>query len=121
MQALKDRRELARASIDVAVIEDSSAGRHAGRSRDIGELGMRFVKPRGTGVHEDREVFLEFRLPGDETPIRVLGWVAGRRSEEHDLSTSVTFMFLDDGAAARIRDFVALNAAGPVIPPGLPR
>jgi hypothetical protein len=107
-----DRRRLIRASIDMAVEEERAAGRTAKRAVDICELGMRYVQPTTcASLDAVREVLLDFHLPGDARPIRALGFVTDDRVEGGLHSTSVTFGFLPDRDALRIRRFVLGKAA----------
>lgn len=102
-----ERREFARVPLDVEIVVEALHERHEARAINIGELGMRFTKPPGHPTPRGTEVLLDFELPGDPEPIRILGWVASDRDGGPTPSTSVTFVFHSEAEADRIRQFVS--------------
>lgn len=106
MSDLNDRRELARAPLDLALTVEVPQARFEARAVNIGELGMRFVKAPGLILARGSEVLLEFDLPGDPERFRLLGWVVSDTDESPARGTSVTFVFHSETEAERIRRFV---------------
>ncbi|HNX49859.1 MAG TPA: PilZ domain-containing protein [Thermoanaerobaculaceae bacterium] len=102
-----ERREFARVPLDVEVVVETPHARHPARAVNIGELGMRFVKPPGHPMPRGTEVLLDFDLPGDPEPFRILGWVASDSDSGSTPSTSVTFVFHSEAEAERMRRFVS--------------
>jgi hypothetical protein len=101
-----ERREFPRVPLDVEIVVEALHARCEARAVNIGELGMRFVKPPGHPTPRGTEVLLDFELPGDPEPFRLLGWVASDRDSGPTPSTSVTFVFHSEAEAERIRQFV---------------
>lgn len=106
MQANSERREFVRVELDLPVRVGLAGGDLVARVVNLGEQGLRYLRPSEIAMNEDREVMLEFTLPGEET-IRVLGWVAEKQPQGNDLAVSVTFFSLPEEDALRIRRFVA--------------
>lgn len=109
-----DRRELPRVPLGVAIVVEALHARFEARAVNIGELGMRFVKPGGHPTPRGTEVLLGFELPDDPEPFRILGWVASDRDSGPTPSTSVTFVFHSEAEADRIRKYVSRQRAASV-------
>lgn len=107
MTDFRERRGLARAPLDLTVAVEATNARHEARAINIGELGMRFVKAPGHLLAKGTEVLLEFTLPGDTEPFRLLGWVTADSDDPPAHGTSVTFAFHSDGEVERIRRYVS--------------
>jgi len=105
-----NRRDFRRIAIELDVSEEIAGARTKVRAVELGELGMRYRKPADAPFAKDRQVKLEFHLPGDRRRVRVRGWVASEKVEGNDRYTSVTFAYLDDADAARLCHFVAARA-----------
>lgn len=101
-----DRREFKRVAVAMKVVEEHTGGRTEAEALDICELGMRYVKPASAPRSSDREVLLEFCLPGDYAPVRILGWIASEEVQRNDRFLSVTFAFPTDEDAARVCELV---------------
>jgi c-di-GMP-binding flagellar brake protein YcgR len=99
-------REHIRAKTDLPVRVETVDGDLQARVIDISEQGLRYVRSNNSGPHEDREVLLDFSLPGDDQEIRVLASVAGISEEDQQREVSVTFFALPEPDAKRIRRFV---------------
>jgi hypothetical protein len=99
-------REHQRAEVDLEIRVEMLGGAVKARMIDIGEQGLRYSRPTGSDLQEDREVLIDLHLPGDEVGIRVLGAVAGTRDNGRQREVSVTFFALPDADARRIRSFV---------------
>jgi len=97
-----DRREFKRIALTMRVVEEHAAGRSEAQAVDLCELGIRYVKPASAPRCPDREVMLEFCLPGDARPVHVLGWIAGEQVRREARYLSVTFAFPTDEDAARV-------------------
>lgn len=97
-----DRRGFKRLPVSLKVVEEHAGGRTEAESLDICELGMRYVLPATAPRCRDREVMLEFRLPGDATPVQIMGWIAGEEVRADDRFVSVTFAFQTDRDASRL-------------------
>ena len=106
-----ERRELPRVPLDVEIVVEVPQARYEARAVNIGELGMRFVKTPGHPTPRGTEVLLDFELPGDPEPFRILGWVASDRESGPTPSTSVTFVFHSEAEADRIRRYVSRHRA----------
>jgi hypothetical protein len=106
-----DRREFKRFAVAMKVVEEHPDGRTEAEALDICELGMRYVKPASDPRCEDREVMLEFCLPGDDEPVRILGWIASEEVQRDDRFLSVTFAFTSDADAARVCSHLAQASA----------
>lgn len=110
MLTYRDRREQLRAPIKALVREELYREDVIAHAIDIGEQGLRYVKAAGAPVRESNEVLLEFCLPDDPAPIKVLGCVANERVAAGVRSTSVTFAFMPEADQARVREYVKQNA-----------
>jgi hypothetical protein len=102
-----DRREFKRLALAMKVVEEHGGGRVEAEVVDICELGMRYVKPASAPRCPDREVMLEFCLPGDERPMRMMGWIAGEEVQRDHRFLSVTFAFPTDEDTARLCGLIA--------------
>ena len=107
MQAAGERRVFRRIGIDFEINEILAGVTSRVRAVELGELGMRYLKPVDKPFPLDRQVTLELRLPGDEQLLRVRGWIAGQNAIGDSRHTSVTFAFLNDHDAKRLCEFVA--------------
>jgi c-di-GMP-binding flagellar brake protein YcgR len=106
------QREHIRVETDLPVRVEMVDGDLQARVVDISEQGLRYVRSNNSGPHEDREVLLDFLLPGDDQEIRVLASVAGISEEEQQREVSVTFFALPEPDAERIRSFVSEMTPG---------
>jgi hypothetical protein len=106
-----ERREFKRVPVAMRVVEEHAGGRTQAEALDICELGMRYVKSASAPRAPDREVLLEFCLPGDFAPVRILGWIAGEEVKRGDRYLSVTFAFPTDDDAARVCELVGRATA----------
>lgn len=106
-----ERREFKRVPVAMRVIEEHAGGRTEAHAVDICELGMRYMKPKNAPRSVDCEVLLEFCLPGDFAPVRILGWVANEEVQSDDRFLSVTFAFPTDDDAARVCELVGRASA----------
>lgn len=104
-------REHTRVEADLPIRVEMVDGDLQARIVDICEQGLRYVRPNSSGPHEDREVMLDFSLPGEDQEIRVLASVAGISEEDYQREVSVTFFALPEADAERIRSFVSENGS----------
>jgi c-di-GMP-binding flagellar brake protein YcgR len=104
------QREHIRVGTDLPVRVETVDGELQARVVDISEQGLRYVRSKVNGPHEDREVLLDFSLPGDDQEIRVLGSVAGISEVNGQREVSVTFFEIPEPDAERIRSFVSEKA-----------
>jgi hypothetical protein len=98
-----ERREHCRVELDLPVRLEAPTGLLVATVVNLGEQGARVFTTSSTGVGRGDEVLLEFRLPGDERPVKALGWVADRVARGHGDALSVTFFGLGEHDAARVR------------------
>lgn len=101
-----ERRHYLRAALNVFLNEDISTGSMLTRALDIGEGGVSYMKPAGAFHRENRDILLEFSLPGCDRPIRARGKVVRDRLDESTHSSSVVFTALSSKNAERIRNYV---------------
>ena len=106
-----ERREFRRVAVDMRVAEEFDGVVEAARAVDLCELGMRYVKPASAKDVRGQEVMLEFCLPGEMVPVRVLGWVADEQVLGPDRFTSVNFAFSTDRDSERICSHLARQAS----------
>ena len=102
---MDERREGIRVELDVAVSEKLVAGTAKARAINLSSTGMRYTKPN-INRHGSEEVFLDFTLPGETEPIRVMGWVVEEIEKNNALETAVTFMFLKENDEEKINAYV---------------
>lgn len=99
-------RHAPRVAADWVLQEEKVCGVFQASVMDLSEIGMRYRKPLPERREDEPESFLEFLLPGDAEPIRVLGWIVREEEKGSFLETAVTFMFLPKKDENRIREFV---------------
>ncbi|MBI5510793.1 MAG: PilZ domain-containing protein [Deltaproteobacteria bacterium] len=109
MRNERERRELKRTPFTATIWEERSDGMRPAKAVDICALGMRYER-QATKVAKDREVLLEFCLPDDNRPLKVLGCVAGESVRGSVHSTSVTFAMLAPADAKRLQRFMSRDA-----------
>jgi len=103
---MEERRDGIRVELDVTVSEKLTSGSTKARAGNLSRTGMRYTKPGHAALNGSKEVFLEFTLPGNSEPIKVMGWVVEEIEKGDQLETAVTFMFLQEDDEARINDFI---------------
>lgn len=104
-----EKRHAPRVSVTLEVQEEKLDGIKSATASDISEIGMCYMKPILPSEKEngkEKESFLEFMLPGDVKPIKVLGWIVREEKYNSTLKTAVTFMFLPKEDEKRIRQYV---------------
>ncbi|NMC72631.1 MAG: PilZ domain-containing protein [Myxococcales bacterium] len=106
-----ERRRFSRVPLDVTVIERGHRGEARVRARDISEEGMSYTGSWFAPRLDGQEVTLEFRLPGDPEPVRVLGVLADERCLARTSETCVVFVWPRQEDLLRIRRFISF---GPV-------
>jgi len=106
---MNERRQGVRVPLDVSVSEELISGYSKAKTLNISSSGMRYSKPAGAACHGSKEVFLEFNLPGQEEPVRVLGWVVEEIKKNDALETAITFMFLQENDEKKILAHVENN------------
>jgi hypothetical protein len=97
-----ERRDFKRLAVAMKVVEEHAWGRSEAEVLDLCELGMRYVKSASAPRCDDRQVMLEFCLPGDERPVRLRGWIASEEVQSEVRFLSVTFAFPSDVDAERV-------------------
>lgn len=108
-----ERRRFSRVPLDVAVIERGHRGEARVKARDISEEGMSYSGSWFAPRVDGQEVTLEFRLPGDPRPIRVLGVLTDERCLARTSETCVTFVWPCREDLLRIRRFVSFGPGSP--------
>jgi uncharacterized protein (TIGR02266 family) len=98
-----ERRSQLRVPVSLAVEVRDEKGFTLHSTRDLSEGGVYFDRaiPQPVGA----SVELEFRLPGDEAPIRCQGQVVNV-PDAKDFGMGVNFVFLKESDRARIEAFV---------------
>ena len=103
-----ERRQDARVDVSIAVeIRDESGDFTLHSTKDISVSGLFFDRaiPQAVGAG----VKLEFRLPGDPTPIKCDGQVVNV-PDTHGYGMGISFVFLKEQDRARIEAFVQSKA-----------
>ena len=103
---MNERRQGTRVELEVTVSEKLVSGNSKAKVISLSNTGMRYTKPSNTPRHGSEEVFLEFTLPGETEPIKVMGWVVEEVEKDNILETAVTFMFLQENDEERINTYV---------------
>ncbi len=106
MDQAAERREFLRANLNVFIHEETSRNSKLARALDVSERGMRYLMPAEPREEDAPPVALEFCLPGDERPIRVLGRVVYGEADGVQQRTAVEFTRLEGADAGRIRRYV---------------
>ena len=103
---MNERRQGTRVELEVTVSEKLVSGNSKAKVISLSNTGMRYTKPSNPPRHGSEEVFLEFTLPGETEPIKVMGWVVEEVEKDNILETAVTFMFLQENDEERINTYV---------------
>jgi hypothetical protein len=106
-----ERRRFSRVPLEATVIERGHRGRAEVKAQDISEEGMRYSGSWFAPRLDGQEVTLEFCLPGDSRPIRVLGVLTDERCLARTSETCVTFVWPRQEDLLRIRRFISFGAA----------
>lgn len=104
----KERRSGLRVAVQMWVEEKHERARYFQHSSNLSEGGL-FIEqtiPHPVGT----QVEIEFTLPGDGEPIRVLAEIVNALEDEERLGMGMKFMNLSHEQAARIRRFIAGRA-----------
>ena len=101
-----ERRQHARASLDVELFESVHRGRSRAKALNICEQGMSYTGSAFAPRIDGDEVILRFCLPGDPQPIEVLGAITDERCLARTSETCVTFVWPRACDVLRIRDYV---------------
>jgi len=110
-RSILERREMERIPFPVPVYVEWGESRHTAIAINLCELGIRFRATEGVEFPKGCEVMLNFALPGEVTPIHVLGWVAAHQEETG--GTSVTFLYPKVDDVIRIRTYVRKQLSRP--------
>ena len=101
-----EKREYLRAELGVFLNEKILSDFQIGRTVDICEAGIRYVKPVGAFQRLQNEVTVEFQLPDDDRTLRARGRVVLDRLDKSLHTTSLVFTALSASTATRIRNYV---------------
>ena len=101
-----ENREYLRAELGVFLNEKNLSDFQIGRTVNICEAGICYLKPVGAYQRNHPEVTIEFNLPDDDRPLRARGRVVSDRLDESTHSTSLVFTNMSANNATRIRNYV---------------